>query len=139
MTMSLIYRISEPVRVPIRRVTDHYSSFFEDLIHAVKSEIVGKLDHLILRLDNSERSTTAAFEALSDQLAIQATTIRELSDEIKQLQQTTEAARPQARPSSGQGLSNVVDLAGPEQSANADSGTRKRGRQADDAASRSTS
>lgn len=78
--------MSEPVRTPVRRFTNHYAIFFEDLIHAVKNEIVSKVDRVDRRVEDSDRSMTAAYEAVSDQLAIQTATIRTLSGEVARLQ-----------------------------------------------------
>jgi len=78
--------MSEPVRTPVRRFTNHYAIFFEDLIHAVKNELVTKIDRVDRRVEDSDRSMTAAYEAVSDQLAIQTATIRTLATEIARLQ-----------------------------------------------------
>ncbi len=88
--MSLIHRMSEPVRTPVRRFTNHYAIFFEDLIHAVKNEIVSKIDRVDRRVEDADRSMTAAYEAVSDQLAIQTATIRTLSSEVARLQAMVE-------------------------------------------------
>lgn len=101
--MSLIHRMSEPVRTPVRRFTNHYAIFFEDLIHAVKNELVGKIDRVDRRVDDSDRSMTAAYEAISDQLAIQTATIRSLSGEVARL-------RAMVEPSSGSVLDLEVDV-----------------------------
>ncbi|MEM7274715.1 MAG: hypothetical protein AAF547_16645 [Actinomycetota bacterium] len=88
--MSLIHRMSEPVRDPVRRFTNHYAVFFEDLIHAVKSELVGKLDRIDHRVEHSDLKMTAAYEAIADQLTIQTATIRSLGDEVRRLQAMVE-------------------------------------------------
>ncbi|MEM7323129.1 MAG: hypothetical protein AAF531_08585 [Actinomycetota bacterium] len=88
--MSLIHRMSEPVRTPVRRFTNHYAIFFEDLIHAVKNEIVGKIDRVDRRVEDVDRSMTAAYESVSDQLAIQTATIRTLRSEVARLQSMIE-------------------------------------------------
>lgn len=92
--------MSEPVRTPVRRFTNHYAIFFEDLIHAVKNEIVSKVDRVDRRVEDSDRSMTAAYEAVSDQLAIQTATIRTLSGEVSRLQAMIE----------GDGNGAVLDL-----------------------------
>lgn len=97
--MSLIHRMSEPVRTPVRRFTNHYAIFFEDLIHAVKNEIVSKIDRVDHRVEDADRSATAAYEAVSDQLAIQTASIRALSAEVARLHAMVEA-----------GSSPVLDL-----------------------------
>lgn len=88
--MNLIHRMSEPVRTPVRQFTNHYAVFFEDLIHAVKSELADKLDRIDDRAENSDRSMTAAYEAIADQLTIQTATIRALGDEVRRLEAIVE-------------------------------------------------
>lgn len=80
---SVARRVSEPVRAPIRQVVNHYANFFEDLIHAVKSEIVG-------RFDSVDRAIVTGNQRLSDQLGTQAAAIRALQSEMERLQAIVE-------------------------------------------------
>ncbi|MDH3678852.1 MAG: hypothetical protein OEV40_02760 [Acidimicrobiia bacterium] len=84
--MSLTRRMSEPVRAPIRQLINHYTTFFEDLIHAVKSELVAKIDRVNARVDDVDRSVSTSHEAIADQMALQAATLRSLGAEVERLQ-----------------------------------------------------
>ncbi len=84
--MSIARRMSEPVTAPARRIVTHYVGFFEDLIHAVKSELVAKIDGISSRLDDLDRSVATSHQSISDQIAVQAATIRNLSAEVERLQ-----------------------------------------------------
>jgi rhamnogalacturonyl hydrolase YesR len=57
----------------------HYATFFEDLIHAVKSELVEKIEDL-------DRAVKTGNQSLSDQLAVQSANVRRLQDEVERLQ-----------------------------------------------------
>ncbi|MGF1599838.1 MAG: FkbM family methyltransferase [Acidimicrobiales bacterium] len=83
--MSISRRLSEPVRSPIRQTVHRYSSFFEELIHAVKNEMVELVERVDDRVDELQSTVTTSHDTISDQLALQATTIRKLDDEVERL------------------------------------------------------
>ena len=78
-TRTVARRASAPVRAPIRRLVTHYATFFEDLIHAVKSELVEKIDAL-------DTTVKTGNQSLSDQLAVQSANVRRLQGEVERLQ-----------------------------------------------------
>jgi hypothetical protein len=84
--MSIQRRITEPVRGPVRRNIEQYRNFFETLIHAVKNELVGRFD----RVDRGVDHLNGSVGTLSDQLAMQAATLRTLAAEVERLQAMTE-------------------------------------------------
>jgi SAM-dependent methyltransferase len=88
--MSIQRRITEPVRGPVRRNLDHYRRFFEDLIHAVKAELASRLDRIGRDVDHVKGSVST----VSDQLAMQAASIRTLTSEVERLQELTEQLAP---------------------------------------------
>lgn len=92
--MSLLRQASEPVRAPARRIVVHYHRIFEDLIHAVKSELVERLDGLDERLDELEEVVTGSHEAIADQLAVQSASLRSLETELERLQDLTRSLAP---------------------------------------------
>jgi phage shock protein A len=84
---------------------DQYVTFFEDLIHAIKSEIIGKVEHLQHSVDANRDAITdqiaeqtatvrtsleAGQDAIGDQIALQAATVRTLRDEVERLRTLTE-------------------------------------------------
>ena len=90
--MSVIRWASEPVRAPGRRVINHYHRFFEDLIHAVKIELVERLDTLDDRVETLDDMVTGSHQVIADQLAMQAASLRSIQTEIERLQDLTRAA-----------------------------------------------
>lgn len=88
--MSLLRRLIQPVRAPIGRTVHHYVTFFEDLIHAVKSELVAKVEGVDGRIDALERSVSTSHDSLTDQIALQAAAVRSLSAELERLRRLAE-------------------------------------------------
>ena len=103
--MSLARRLSDPIRLPVRRTIHNYVTFFEDLLHAIKSEIIGKVDHLqhsvdagrdavneqiTVQVDTVRTSVEAGQDAIADQIAMQAATVRTLRDEVERLRTLVE-------------------------------------------------
>ncbi len=82
--------VSEPVRAPVRQLVNHYAVFFEDLIHAIKSEIIGRFDEL-------DRTIAKGNEQLTDELGTQAATIRTLQSEVERLQAMVEVQAREPR------------------------------------------
>ncbi len=85
-SMSILRRVSEPVRVPVRHAVHHQVTFFEDLIHEVKSELVSKLDEVNSRLDALERQAAVNGDVMADQLALHTSRLRAVSTEVERLQ-----------------------------------------------------
>lgn len=110
--MSIVRRILEPVRAPVRHTINHYTTFFEDLIHAIKSEIVGKIDGVSARVDDVDRSVTTSHQSISDQIAVQAATIRTLSAEVARLQELTSRLEPSIGGHTGDDLIGVITRTG---------------------------
>ena len=77
----------------------HYATFFEDLIHAVKSELVEKID----RLDATVKTGN---QSLSDQFAVQSANVRRLQGEVERLQMILDrqAAAPEVDISDNNGV-----------------------------------
>jgi hypothetical protein len=87
-------------------VITRYATFFEDLIHAVKSELVDKID----RLDETVRTGN---QSLADQLAVQSAAIRTLQGEVERLQ--TIVDRQPTQPELD--MSNTIEAAAPSPTA----------------------
>ena len=81
--MSIVRRMSEPVRAPLRDRAAQYTSFFEHLIHAVKNDIIRSLGDL-------DAKAQSAHGATSDQLAVQAATLHQLEARIEAVQAMAE-------------------------------------------------
>jgi hypothetical protein len=103
--MSIHRRITEPVRAPVRRNIEHYSHFFEELIHAVKNDLAGRLDDVDEGVDHLNGSVST----VSDQLAMQAASLRTLASEIERLRDV--ADHPSLKQLIGAPLSQIDGLA----------------------------
>ncbi len=73
--MSFLKKGAAVVTKPLRHVNAEQSSRLEDLIHAIKSEIVG-------RLDNADGRADALQQSVNDQLALQAAQLSLVKSEI---------------------------------------------------------
>lgn len=104
-TRTVARKISAPVRSPIRHVVTHYATFFEDLIHAVKSELVEKLDKL-------DHKIVTGNQSLADQLAVQSAAIRKLQAEVERLQAIAERS-----PNPELDISDISEAAAPSSTA----------------------
>lgn len=111
--MSVVRRATEPARVPVRRVVSHYRTFFEELIHAVKNEIVERLDRIDDRLDEFEEVVERRHDTLADQMTVQAAALRAMETEIERLQDLARAAEPEAG-KAPEGEAAVVADGGPK-------------------------
>jgi SAM-dependent methyltransferase len=89
--MSIVRRMSEPVRAPLRDRALQYSSFFEHLIHAVKNEMVSRVERIEGRLGDLDEKAQYAHGATTDQLAIHAAALRQLEVRMEQLQSLAES------------------------------------------------
>ena len=85
----MLRHASTPVRAPARRVLVRYHRIFEDLIHAVKNELVERLDQLDERIDDLEEVVTGSHDAIADQLAFQSASLRSLETALQRLQDLT--------------------------------------------------
>lgn len=77
--MSPSRRLTNPVRAAVRSYSRRYSRWLEDLIHAVKNELVGRFDLVDQRLGRIESSMEAAQTSLSDQVSMQSAKVRRLT------------------------------------------------------------
>ncbi len=77
--------MSEPVRAPIRDLITRYSSLFEHLLHAIKNEIVERVDGVDNRLVALDERSASSDQTTADQLALQAAAIRSLQLEVDRL------------------------------------------------------
>ena len=75
----MLRRLARPLRAFVRTSTRRYYRWLEDLIHAVKSELVGRFDGVDHRLAKIEGALDSSQASLSDQLALQSARIRRLS------------------------------------------------------------
>lgn len=83
--MSISRRLSEPVRAPVRQVVSQYHTFFEDLIHAVKNELVARFDRVESRVEELDVTVSTSHESIADQLAMHAASVRTVSAEVERL------------------------------------------------------
>jgi hypothetical protein len=89
--MSTPRRLTSPALAAIRTCARRYNRWLEDLIHAVKSELVGRFDRVDHRIDQLEASVDSSHVATSDQLsmlAIGEQRLRQTTDQT--LESTTE-------------------------------------------------
>ncbi len=90
--MSTLRRIARPVDASLRTITTRYFHWLEDLVHTVKSEIVGRFDSVDVRLNQMGASAKSSHTSLADQLAMQGAAIRTLTQLAEQSQAETATA-----------------------------------------------
>lgn len=78
-------KISGPVARPLRNALHGQSRFLEDLIHAVKNEIVDKLDGLTQKVDDNDQAT-------KERLAFQTKELIAIKDDLRLLRQELSTA-----------------------------------------------
>ena len=83
--MALLRQLSEPVRAPVRRNLDHYRDIFENLIHAVKNELVERFDRSDAATAELQRVVAAGQSSHSDQLAVSTAATRKLEAVVDDL------------------------------------------------------
>jgi SAM-dependent methyltransferase len=93
--MSTLRRLARPVDASLRTITGRYSRRLENLIHAIKSEIVGRLDQM-------EKTTESAHTGLRDQLALQGVAIRKLTQLAEETRADASALRAQILTAKGE-------------------------------------
>ena len=81
--MSTLRRIARPVDASLRTVTRRYSRWLEKLIHAIKNEIVGRLDGVDARLSQMSAAAESSHTAIYEQLSLQGAAIRKLTQEMR--------------------------------------------------------
>ncbi len=90
--MSTLRRIARPVDASLRTITGRYSRWLEDLLHTIKSELVGRFNSVDARLNQVEESAESSHTSLADQLAMQGAAIRTLTQLAEQSQAETAIA-----------------------------------------------
>ncbi len=88
--MSILKRGAGQALKPVRRLNEARFNQLEDLIHAIKNEIVGRLDNAVGQAD-------ALQQTVNDQLALQAKQLSALQAAVGATQVSVEAARDETR------------------------------------------
>ncbi len=83
--MSILRRAAEPVRDPLYRVVNRYRHLFENLIHAVKNELVDRIDQVDHDVEELAGTVSSSHTAISDQLALQAANLRAMEQMLWQV------------------------------------------------------
>lgn len=83
--MTIPRRLSEPVRAPVRQLISHYTGFFEDLIHAVKSELVEKIELIDDKVTDLDSTVATDSAAVRDQLAVHTASMQSVKAELAAL------------------------------------------------------
>jgi SAM-dependent methyltransferase len=86
----MLRTVARPVRGPAGRVARLPVRGLEGLIHAVKNEMVDKLERSEQRLAHLEDTVAVGQESLADQVALQSTTLRKVEMELDRASEVIE-------------------------------------------------